>query len=145
MNWKSEAMEKLRRYDAMQQASCNIPQEIRRLQIAARAVKSANPEETSILGAGGQRENQLLDNLVHRQELQWTLDQTKCWLDVTDRALKTLSKEEKLILQRLYIYPEKGAMERLCQELELEQSSVYRRRDRALQRFAIALYGFPES
>lgn len=145
MNWKSEAMEKLRRYDAMRQASCNIPQEIRRLQIAARAVKGANPEETAIQGAGGQRENQLLDNLVHRQELQWTLDQTKCWLDVTDRALKTLSKEEKLILQRLYIYPEKGALERLCQELELEQSSVYRRRDRALQRFAIALYGFPES
>lgn len=145
MNWKSEAMEKLRRYDAMRQASCNIPKEIQRLQIAARAIKGANPEETSVKGAGGQRENRLLDNLVHRQELQWTLDQTKCWLDVTERALKTLTNEEKLILQRLYICPEKGAVDRLCQELEVEQSSVYRRRDRALQRFAIALYGFPES
>lgn len=145
MNWKSEAMEKLRRYDAMRQASCNIPKEIKRLQIAARAIKGANTETVQVKGAGSQREDWLLDNLVHRQELQWTLDQTKCWLDVTERAMKTLSNEEKLILQRLYICPEKGAVERLCQELELEQSSVYRRRDRALQRFAIALYGFPES
>lgn len=145
MNWKSEAMEKLRRYDAMRAASCNLPKEIQRLRIAARATKGASTDVTPVKGSGNRREEMLMDNLVHQQELQWTLDQTKCWLDVTERALRSLTKEEKLILQRLYICPEKGAVERLCEELGLEQSSIYRRRDRALQRFAIALYGFPES
>ena len=145
MNWKSEAMEKLRRYDAMQQASHNLPAEIRRLQIAARVAKSANLESVPGKGGEARREEELMNNMVHRQELQWSLDQTKCWLEATERALRVLNPEEKLILQRLYIYPERGAVERLCQELELEQSSIYRRRDRALQRFAIALYGFPES
>ena len=145
MNWKSEAMEKLRRYDAMCKASSNIPVEIQRLQIAACATKGASADSTPVKGGGNRREEMLMNNLVHRQELQWTLDQTKCWLDVTERALKSLSKEERLILQRLYICPERGAIERLCQELDLEQSSVYRHRDRALQKFAIALYGFPES
>ena len=145
MNWKSEAMEKLRRYDAMRAASCNIPKELRRLQIAACATKGASTDATPVKNGGNRREELLMDNLVQRQELQWTLDQTKCWLDVTERALKALTREERLILQRLYICPEKGAVERLCEELGLEQSSVYRRRDRALQRFAIALYGFPES
>lgn len=145
MNWKSEAMEKLRRYDAMRKASSNIPVEIQRLQIAACATKGAAADSTPVKGGGNRREEMLMNNLVHRQELQWTLDQTKCWLDVTERALKSLSKEERLILQRLYICPERGAVERLCQELDLEQSSVYRHRDRALQKFAIALYGFPES
>lgn len=145
MNWKSEAMEKLRRYDAMRTASFNIPTEIQRLQIAACATKGANADSTPVKGGGNRREEMLMNNLVHRQELQWTLDQTRCWLDVTDRALKTLTKEERQILQRLYICPERGAVERLCKELDLEQSSVYRHRDRALQKFAIALYGFPES
>ena len=145
MNWKSEAMEKLRRYDAMRAASCNIPKEIRRLQIAACATKGASADAAPVKGGGNRREELLMDNLVHRQELQWTLDQTKCWLDVTERALKSLTREEKLILHRLYICPEKGAVDRLCEELGLEQSSIYRRRDRALQRFAVALYGFPES
>lgn len=145
MNWKSEAMEKLRRYDAMKRATCNIPKEIQRLQIAACATKGANTATTPVKGGGNRREEMLMDNLVHQQELRWTLDQARCWLDTTERALDVLSKEEKLILHRLYICPEKGAVERLCQELGLEQSSVYRRRDRALHRFAIALYGFPES
>ena len=145
MNWKSEAMEKLRRYDAMRQAAFNIPQEIKRLQLAAQAPKGANLETTPVKGSGNRQEDALMNNMAHRQELQWTLDQTRCWLDVTERALKSLDKEENLILHRLYICPEKGAIDRLCQELELEQSSIYRRRDRALQRFAIALYGFPES
>ena len=35
MNWKNEAMEKLRQYDAMCLAADNIPQEIRRLEAAA--------------------------------------------------------------------------------------------------------------
>jgi hypothetical protein len=32
-------------------------------------------------------------------------------------------------------------MDRLCQELDLEQSSIYRKRDQALRRFTTALYG----
>ena len=49
--------------------------------------------------------------------------------------------EEKLILHRLYIYPEKGGVERLCKELGMETSSIYRRRDKALKHFTLAFYG----
>lgn len=141
MNWKSEAMEKLRRYDAMRKAFHNIPREIQRLEIAARAIKGASADTAPVKGGGSRREEMLLSNIVHRQELQWTLEQTKCWLDATEWALGCLNKEEKLILQRLYIYPEKGALEQLCRELGMEKSTVYRRRDHALLKFTLALYG----
>ena len=49
--------------------------------------------------------------------------------------------EEKLVLQRFYLSPERGSVERLCMELGVEQSSVYRKRDKALHKFALALYG----
>ena len=78
---------------------------------------------------------------MNRQELQWRLEQAQNWLACTDRALAVLSKEEKLVLHRFYISPEKGSIERLCNELGLESSSVYRKRDKALRHFTVALYG----
>ena len=40
MNWKSEAKEKLQRYDAMRLATINIPQELERLEIDAQSIRS---------------------------------------------------------------------------------------------------------
>lgn len=144
MNWKAEAMEKLRRYDAMRQSVHNIPKEIERLEIAAVSLRGANTATAPVKGGGSKKEELLMNNLVHRQELEWLLGQAKCWLDTTERALSALSPEEKLILHRMYICPEKSALERLCGELNVEKSSIYRKRDKALYRFAVALYGFPE-
>lgn len=145
MNWKSEAMEKLRKYDAMCLAADNIPQEIRRLEEAATAIRSARTDGSFVQASGSRREEILLDNMMSRQELHWRLDQTQMWLSCMNKALAALSPEEKLVLQRFYIYPEKGSVEKLCQELGLENSSVYRKRDKALHRFTIALYGGAEN
>lgn len=101
-------------------------------------------DKTPVKGGGGHREEALINNFVQRQELKLTLEQVKRWLHVTDRGLLALTEEERLVLQRLYLYPEKGAIDRLCNELGVEQSSVYRKRDQALERFTIAMYGFGE-
>lgn len=133
MNRKQEAAEKLRQYDAMQRARENLPREIQRLRVAALRLREKGEDQAL-----------LADNLTQRQELQWTLEETKCWLDVTERALKGLSRQEKHILHRLFISPEKGSIQLLCQELGVEQSSVYRRREKALEHFATALYGLQQ-
>lgn len=145
MNWKAEAMEKLHRYDAMRQAVKNIPEELSRLETDATRIRSARTDGTPVKGGGNKREDMLLDNLVHRQELQWTLQQAQNWVHMTERALSTLTPEEKLILHRMYILPERGCLDRLCMELGVEQSSIYRRRDKALHRFTLALYGAVEA
>ena len=145
MKWKNEAMDKLRRYDAMRQALRNIPEEIARLKEDACALRGANISTTPVKGGGSRREEALINNLVQRQELEWTLKQVKHWLSIADRGLLALAPDERLVLQRLYLYPERGAIERLCNELGMEQSSVYRKRDQALQRFTFAMYGFTET
>jgi hypothetical protein len=145
MNWKNEAMERLRTYDAMCLAADNIPQEIRRLEAAATAIRSARTDGCHVQASGNRREEMLLDNMMSRQELHWRLDQTQAWLSCMNKALGALTPEEKLVLQRFYIYPEKGSVERLCEELGVENSSVYRKRDKALRRFTVALYGGLES
>ena len=145
MNWREEAKEKLRKYSAMRLGVVNIPVEIKRLEVDAKSIRSAKIDATPMPGGGNRREEALLNNIAHRQELTWTLEQAKLWLRITDRALTTLSSEDKQILHMLYIYPQKGNLEQLCTKLNIEKSSTYRRRDKALERFALSLYGTTES
>ena len=112
MNWKAEAKEKLRRYDAMRLATINIPEELERLEIDAQTIRAARTDGPGVKGGGNRREEAMLNNIIHRQELAWALQQAQSWLKSTDRALTVLNGEEKLILHRLYIYPEKGGLER---------------------------------
>ena len=98
-----------------------------------------------MLSGGNRQEEQLLDNMMNRQELTWQLRQTESWLDTMERALMSLPREERLVLERFYIRQEKGSVERLCTELGAETSTVYRKRDKALRKFTIALYGCEES
>ena len=73
MNWKNEAMDKLRRYDAMRQALRNIPAEIERLEDGACTLRGVSTDITPVRGGGGRREEALIENLMERQELEWTL------------------------------------------------------------------------
>ena len=144
MNWKQEAIEKLKKLEAMQLSIENIPQEIKRLEIAACGLRGAATDRTPVKGGGSRREDALLTNIVHRQELKYNREQAAHWVKATQNALSALTMEENLILTRMYIRPERGALERLSGELELEQSSLYRHRDRALRKFTMALYGVDE-
>lgn len=145
MNWKEEAKEKLQKYAAMRLAVVNIPKEIKRLEVDSKSIRSAKIDASPTPGGGNKREEALINNIAHRQELLWTLEQAQLWLRITDQALTCLSSEEKQILHRLYIYPKKGNLERICTELGVEKSSIYRRRDKALEHFALALYGVTET
>lgn len=144
MKWKQEAIDKLRKFDAMKMAARNIPEEIARLEIDAKSIRTARMEPTvkTKIDPG---DNEMLDNLMLRRELSWTLQQVELWLRAVSSAMSALTPEEKLVLSRLYIRPDKDGIDLLCQELQLEQSSIYRKRERALQKFTRALYGCIES
>ncbi len=144
MNWKTEALDKLGKYDAMRQAVLNLPEEIARLELAATSLPSVSAQSVRVQG-GGRAEDARLNNMMCREELKKQLRQARIWLKTTDRAMMSLSPDERLILHRLYVYPQRGALEQLCVDLELEQSSIYRKRDQALYRFTTALYGGTES
>ena len=87
----------------------------------------------------------MLNNIVCRQELQRSLEQARQWLETVNLALGVLTPAEKRILYHFYIAPTTGSMDQLCNDLGVERSSVYRRREKALHRFTLALYGAAES
>lgn len=96
-------------------------------------------------GGENTQEDKLLSNIVHRQELERRLADTQIWLATVDRALDLLAREDRLILERFYIHPAKGNVDRLCEELAIEKAGIYNRKDKALRRLTIAIYGIVES
>ena len=102
-------------------------------------------DATPVMGGGNTREDALLSNMAHREELARTLRQAKAWVETVDAGLAVLDDEERLVLDRFYIRRAKGNVDRLCEELCREKSVVYARRDKALRHFTIALYGLVET
>ena len=145
MNWKREAIDKLKNYEAHKQALENIPREIKRLESAYTGLRSASTENAPVSGGGGTREDCVLSNIVLRDELKRRLKEARLWTAQVDKALAVLGEEEKLVLDRFYIQRAKGAVEALCESLSLERSAVYDRRDKALRHFTLALYGVTET
>ena len=144
MNWKKEAIEKLKEYNARKQSITSIPMEIAQLESAVRGIRSASADGVAISGGGSGREDMLLSNICKREELKRSLATAKAWVSQADAAMGVLNQEERLILDRFYINPARGNVDRLCGELNVEKSQVYARKDAALRHFTISLYGCTE-
>ena len=145
MNWKREAVDKLKNYEVHRQALESIPQEIKRLESVWTGIRSAVTDSTPVSGGGSTREDVMLSNIVHRDELKQRMKEACLWVSQVDKALSILSDEERLVLDRFYLHPIKGIIDDLCDRLNVERSAIYDRRDKALRRFTIALYGVTET
>jgi len=145
MNWKREAIDKLKNYEAHREALESIPKEIKRLESAYTGIRSATTDGTPVSGGGNTREDTMLSNIVHRDELKRRLKEARLWVSQVDKALAILDDEERLVLDKFYIHRAKGNVGELCERLNVEQATVYRKRDSALRRFTIALYGVTET
>lgn len=144
--WKYRAIDKLKDYTAQKASLRNIPEEIARLESEACSIKSATADGTPVKGGGSGREDRLLSNIVKRGELAVLLDRAKISVGIVERGLAVLTDEERRLLDRMYIIQEKGAVKRLTEELGLqEESSLYRRVNKALLHFTVAMYGATES
>lgn len=144
--WKYKAIDKLKDYQAQKVALLNIPDEIARLESEARSIRSATADGTPVKGGGSGREDRLLSNIVKREECKAMLERAKYAVRTVDRGLSVLSQDERHILDTMYIMREKGCVSRLMDELGLqEESSLYKRVNKALLHFTIAMYGATES
>ena len=141
MNWKYEAIDKLKQYAARKSAVQSIPEEIRRLEISMSGIRSGASDGTPVQGGGSGKEDMYLSNIVRRQELERSLANSKSWVEFVQKGLDFLAEDERLVLDRFYIHPAKGNVDRLCMELGCERPTVYRRRDDALRKLTLALYG----
>lgn len=144
MDWKREAIDKLRNYNGRKASLARVREEMHQLEEESRAIKSQLEGTVSVKGGGGS-DDALVRNIALRGELKQAQKNTVRWLSQVEGALAFLTEEETLVLEWFYMRQGKGAADYLCQRLALERSSVYRRRDEALRKFTVAYYGAVES
>lgn len=146
IEWKYTAREKLRDYVGQQNAVRNLPKELESLQSKLDSLKSMDLESDRVMGSGATREDLILSNLVHQEEVKRMLSRAQIAVRLVDDALEVLDAEELRILDIMHIHPSKGKIERIKEEFCLEETkSVYRRVDKALRKFTVAYYGLTES
>ena len=145
MDWRSEAIQKLKEYSAKKVSIENLTGEIRELQYRRRSIKSPSADGAPVAGGTNVREDMLLSTIVLQKELEENLRIVTRWVRKVEKALNELTDEEKTILSRFYIYAEKGAAERLSSDLGIDIKTVYWRKIQAIRKFTLALYGCLEN
>ena len=144
-NWCIFAIQRLKDYEDRKTAVDNITEQISVLNDKFTSIRSATTDSTPVQGGNeNRREQMLIHNISTREELQKSLDLTKKELAITEKGLAALTETERKILTRFYINRSKGYVDRLCDELYVSKTELYRQKDEALKRFTMACYGIVE-
>lgn len=145
MDWKREAADKLRTYAAKKTSIQLSTEKIERLESDITRIRSASADGTPVAGGTNTRDDIVVNNIAEREEMRVARENAQRSIELIDTALKELDETERLLLDRFYIHRAKGNVERLCEELAVEKTTVYRWKDQALRHFTLALYGVVET
>ena len=134
-------MNELEIYEARKQALINIPDQIRELEEKMTSIRSQTADSVSVKGGGASKDDAYLNNIVARDRLQANLEEARRAVSRVSGALNILTEEEREILERFYMTPEKGVSFNLADERKVDRKTVYRLKDTALAKFTYAMYG----
>lgn len=144
-SWKYDIKDDLARYGGQLVAVTTLPDELRRLELEYQSIKAANTDTTPVQDGGTVYEDRLLTNIARRDKTAMALSMTQIDIERIEAALDCLDETERHIVDTMYIHRQRGAVERLREELGLEdERSVYKRAERALKKLTYALYGREE-
>ena len=68
------------------------------------------------------------------------LESTRSSVAAVDAALSLLTPEERLVAHLLLLHPQRGNVQKVCEKLNIEQATAYRRRKQVLQKLTATLY-----
>lgn len=143
MSLKNEALEKLRYYNLKKAGLRSAEAEYTRLGNEMAMLRAASGSER-VSGEKSDKEDFLSSLIEKRDTLSAAIKNTREWIRIVDEALGALDAEDRLILTSLYVDHTKGSVDCLCETLFVEKSTIYRRKNRALSNFTIAMFGADE-
>ena len=145
LNWGVFAIQRLKDYNSRLNAFDSLKEQISALEDSFEAVRSSQTDKLPIQGGNiNNREDILIDNIATREELSINLELVNREIEITEKGLDVLSDTERQILNLFYMERPKGYIDRLCDELFISKTELYRQKDAALKKFTRACYGIVE-
>ena len=139
--WRKQAETDLKMYEASKLSLVNIPDQIKELEEKMTSIHSQTADSVSVKGGGGSRDDAYLNNIVARDRLNANLEENRRFVSRVSNALSILNEDEKELLRRFYMVPEKGVAYNMEAEKHIDRTTIYRRKDIALAKFSCAMYG----
>lgn len=144
-DWKPLAIQRLKSYETRKISLEQIKEQLNTLEIQFEAIRAAKTDGEPISGTmSNRREDMMVDNIQKRDELKANYKIAKREIEVTEKGLAALTEDEKRILELFFINRPYDHVGRLSEELNVEKTVVYERKDRALKKFTMACYGVVE-
>ena len=141
-NGRRVVIDDLERHDMRRSAISNLQQRISELDADMSRLQAVKFDGISVQGKKSTLEERLAAVIDEKTELVERLRKTKAQRRRIEKALEMLTPEEQEILKKFYIERVDGETKMdLCDELGIERSELYRRKDRALDRLEFVLYG----
>ena len=145
LNWCVFAIQRLKDYETRKEAADSLTEQIKNLESKFTSIRAATTDGTPVKGGNeNKREEMLINNIATREELQRNLDTVKKEIEITEKGLASLTPEETKILTLFYMQRQKGFVDRLCNELYISKTELYRQKEDALKKFTMVCYGIVE-
>ena len=139
MDWRLCAEDDLRRYKQMKIGVLNSKD---RLRLVSEALTSPKVN----LGRKNRRtETEVINAIVEKERLTANINSAERLIAIIERGLESLTEEERRLLEQFYMSNSPSKMRHLSEEFGYEPRTLYRKRDRALTNFTIAMYGLEVS
>ena len=139
--WKKQTINELEMYEPRKQAEKNLTDQLRELKSALTSIRSPGADAGQGKGGGVSTDERYLNNIVKQELLEENLKETRRALRRMGNAMTALTEEERYILDCFFINPEKEAAFNLADKLNIDRKTVYIRRESALRKLTIAMYG----
>lgn len=135
MNWKACAVEDLQRYNYIKIGIMNSSDKLRAIEAMAEHGKLNSCKKSD------SPDSRLIDAIVESERLRQNIKISKELAKMIERGLDSLADNERCVLREFYMQDSGVNMLKLKEKLGYETRSVYRLRDRALEKFTLAMYG----
>lgn len=135
MDWKICAVEDLRRYNLMKIGILNSEDKLRAIDTNVKRAHLSSEKSRKHL------DSRLVDAIVESERLKANISTAKNLTGLVERGLNSLSESERRILEMFYMNDAPKPAAHLINELGYSSRSIYRARDRALEKFTLAMYG----
>lgn len=139
--WKMKCKADLFNLRKNEAAILSIPEEINMERERMTSIKSASTGTAPVQGGGTSYEERMNNSICLIDLLSDKLRFAESEVRLTKKALTALTDEERRILEVLYIDKQKNGVQRLCEELGCDDSTVWRKANRALTGYCIARHG----
>jgi len=144
MNWKNIIVDELRNHDRRKQSLHSMSERIEAINCQKLAVKGSSISPAPKAGGASQYEARLINLISEQERLKLNMRATEMLVNVLDKSLDALDENERRIIDLFYIHPQTRHVERLMQELGYEQSQIYRKKDEALHKITVSMYGMAD-